>query len=175
MALICLIRGGEALITVPILLVLLLIFTGFVFSMLDNAFRDTFPNGKIFSITMLIAIFLVLAVMIVRLPRHIFKSRRELLLGFQRISTVNVSNFAFIFAGFAAHDFYRLMPAVASAAHPHLTNRDFLCLFVFFFVLNSLKIFLKILLELPPVDRSQDPPDDRHIPEFPQKSPLLPL
>jgi len=174
-ALIYLIRGSESLILVPLLLVVVLIFAGFFLSIIDSINRDTLTHGRIYSIALLLGVFLMIAAVAVRLRRRIFKSRRELFQNFQSASTTNVSNFAFIFAAFTAHDFYRLMRGAASADTSHLSTRDSLWPFIFFGVWLSLKVFLNILLELPPSRPSQDPPDDRHIPEFPQKSPLLPL
>ncbi len=74
---------------------------------------------------------------------------------FMRVNANSIGNFAFIFAAFAAHDFYQLMPA--PSFHPAyertneftpFLNRDFLWLIVFWALWKYLKVLLARLLEL---------------------------
>jgi len=175
LALIYLIRAGEAFIMVPILLVVLLIGFGIIFG------ADHF---LVFIV--LVSFLLVGAWRIAKEPDRfskIFRPFQEMKAKFQHVNANNIGNFAFIFAAFAAHDVYQLMPAKPFKVDPGTSgllmsflHRDSLWIFVFLGLWIYLKALLGRLLELnSPAPSENSSPDNPDIPEFPQKSPLLPL
>ena len=77
------------------------------------------------------------------------------------------ANFAVVFGLLLALDWYYLLPVVPC--------RGVLAVGVFLLFSKLIKAYLKQVLGLNDPRPPQNPPGDRHIPEFPQKSPLLPL
>jgi hypothetical protein len=178
LAVIYLIRAGEGVILLPFLIFVAVIGYGFLMAFFPH--RSAPARNEGVSFVMLPAILLICAAVVVGAIRRFRKSgfliftRQKL----EDVSEDNIGTFSFVFAAFAAHDFYRLMPPAPAKILPGfvgMLNRDFMWIVVFWVLWKGTKVLLSRLLELNPPSSRQSPPDDPDIPEFPQKSPLLPL
>jgi hypothetical protein len=180
-ALVWLIRAGEALFVGPLLLLALMIGFGFVVSI--NPFQRQPVYGAVYSVVMLIIV-LVVSTFLIGSARHRFLKfdSRDLILKFQRVTSNSVSNFSFVFAALSAHDVYQLMlaklpksiPGISQALLPFL-DRNLLWIFIFWGLWRLTYAVLLRVLELNHPAPRKEPPIDPDIPEFPQKSPLVQL
>ncbi len=172
-ALIYLIRSGEAMIVIPIVLGLAVLGVSVLLSPFHSG--DLYVKNDGASFLMLPAALLICAIVVIRCILHFQKPGRALSV-FKKLEDVNENNigtFSFVFAAFAAHDYYRLMPP-APLHSTSLANRDCWVL-VFWGFWIAMKFILKRILEVTPPSSRQSPPDDPDIPEFPHRSPLRPL
>jgi len=135
--------------------------------------------GHVVSLAILVGVLLMsawLGLILFHLIKGLWKLKPDL----WKADANSVSNFSFIFAILFAYNLYHLMPPASKPVPGHvgwmtlLLNREFLCMIAFWSLWLGLKFFLRRLLEL---NRPVSPPptDDPDIPEFPQKSPLIPL
>jgi hypothetical protein len=110
-AVIYLIRGTEIAVAAPILALIALIGLGFFLSI--NPFRNQTAGSEAYSVIMLIAFLVVVAGIVAKsIVRYrnfgwsaVFRN-----VNFLKVDTNSVSNFAFFFAAFAAHDLYHYLP-----------------------------------------------------------------
>ena len=190
-AIIWLIRAGEALIIGPLTLLALAIGVGFVISI--NPFKpqalpleipDQPVASEIYSVIMCIIVlgvgFFIGRKLIGRLAkfdRHSFYEKHL------RVNSNSVSMFSLVFAAVSAHDLYQLMPAKppepgpgVSAFRVFILDRNIMWILVFWGLWRLVYVIVCRVLDLkppaPPAS-SKEPPIDPETPEFPRKSPLV--
>lgn len=168
--LICLISVPQVLLVAALLALAAGIFLGFLLSI--NPFHRQSAYSEAFSIVMWIITLLVAAAVIVKSIERHRKSEARFLRDMLRVNANSVSTFAFIFAAFASHDVYQLMPRWEPQPHTtllmHFLNREFLWIAVFFLGRSCVITFLMRVLELNP----KAPPQD---PEPPDSGPFVPF
>jgi hypothetical protein len=156
---ICLIRGAEGLILVPLALFVVLIGAGFLSQF--NPFSPAQNSNVYFSFVMLGLVLFVGAFFIARTVNRIRKADPPRFPNFWRVTENSISTFAFIFAAFAAHDVYQLMPDWKPQPHMPLLmpflNRHFLWIVVFFLGRSCALTILRRVLELNPKTPPQNP------------------
>jgi len=170
LALVCLVRGVELLVAVAILGMIMLIFGSSLMSL--DPFRAHPGLSKAYVITVMIAVPLLLVTVVIVLPawRRLWSWEGGFFRNVLRVDSNSVSNFAFIFAAFASHDFYQLWPfrVTAPVHHYPFLDRELLWIFVFFGFWNGTKSLLFRILEM----RRKEPPAD---PEPPDSAPFVPF
>jgi hypothetical protein len=156
LALVCLVRGVELLVAVAILGLIMLIFGGSLISV--DPFRSHPGLSKAYVIAVMIAVPLLLVTTLLVLPawRRQWSCEGGFFRNVLRVDSNLVSNFAFLFAAFASHDFYQLWPfrATAPVHHSPFLDRELLWIFVFYGLWRGSKSLLLHILEM----RRQEPP-----------------
>jgi len=164
LALVCFVRGVELLLSVAILGVIMLMVAGSLISV--DPFRAHPGLSKAYVITVMIAVPLLLVTTVVVLPawRRHWSWEGGYFRNILRVDSSSVSNFAFLFAAFASHDFYELWPFRASTPFQHnpFLDRELIWIFVFFGLWNGVKKLLLRILEM----RRKEPPENL-APPFP--------
>jgi hypothetical protein len=162
--LVCLVRGAELLVAVTILGLIMLIFGGSLISV--DPFRAHPGLSKAYAIAVMIAVPLLLVTTLVVLPawRRQWSWEGGFFRDVLRVDTHSVSTFAFLFAAFAAHDFYQLWPfRISTPVHLNpLLDRELLWFFVFYGLWRGTQSLLLHILEM----RRKEPPENL-APPFP--------
>lgn len=186
LAMVWLVRAGEAIIIVPLTSLALMIGFGFVISLFPFSKQPlVIPDhplaSQIFSVIMC-SLILAIAFFV---GRSLFQKRADYKLqavirSFLRVTTSSVSTFSLVFAALAAHDVYQLMPAKHPDIGPTfpqpwnaiIMDRHLIWPLVFWALWRLVYVVLCRVLELKPLKSSISSvgPD---APDFLRKSPSV--